>query len=126
MSLKIECHLKWNAIKNGLSLQMDCHSKWIFTQIGMSLKLECNSNWNVTQIGMSLKLECHTNWNVTQIRIGGGALWAILGSHHMPTSCLTSLLRRLQTQTLPDVAAPIGQIHRFSKMAVTFEPLMVF
>ena len=38
----------------------------------------------------------------------------------------TSLLRRLQAQTLPDEAPPIGKIHRFSKMAVTFEPLIGF
>ena len=38
----------------------------------------------------------------------------------------TSLLRRLQTRTLPDEAPPIGKIQRFSKMAVTFEPLMGF
>ena len=36
----------------------------------------------------------------------------------------TSLLRRLQTQTLSDEAPPVGKIHPFSKMAVTFEPLM--
>ena len=35
----------------------------------------------------------------------------------------TSLLRRLQAQTLPEATPPIGQIHPFSKMAVTFEPL---
>ena len=29
-------------------------------------------------------------------------------------------------QTLPDEALPIGKIHPFSKMAVTFEPLMGF
>ena len=38
----------------------------------------------------------------------------------------TSLLRRLQAQTLPDEAPPKGKIHPFSKMAVTFEPLMGF
>ena len=38
----------------------------------------------------------------------------------------TSLLRRLQAQTLPDEAPPIGKIHPFSKMAITFEPLMGF
>ena len=38
----------------------------------------------------------------------------------------TSLLRRLQAQTLPDATPPIGKIHPFSKMAVTFEPLMGF
>ena len=38
----------------------------------------------------------------------------------------TSLLRRLQVQTLPDATPPIGQIHPFSKMAVPFEPLMGF
>ena len=36
---------------------------------------------------------------------------------------LTSLLRRLQAQTLPDAIPPIGKIHPFSKIAVTFEPL---
>jgi hypothetical protein len=38
----------------------------------------------------------------------------------------TSLLRRLQAQTLPDEAPPIGKIHSFSKMAVTFKPMMGF
>ena len=38
----------------------------------------------------------------------------------------TSLLRRLQEQTLPDEAPLIGKIHPFSKMAVTFEPLKGF
>ena len=38
----------------------------------------------------------------------------------------TSLLRRLQMQTLPDEAPPIGKIHRFSKMAVTERILMPF
>ena len=32
----------------------------------------------------------------------------------------------LQAQTLPDEAQPIGKIHPFTKMAVTFEPLMGF
>ena len=40
---------------------MECHSKWNVIKNGMSLKS------NVTQIGMSNKLECHTNWDVTQI-----------------------------------------------------------
>ena len=38
----------------------------------------------------------------------------------------TSLLRRLQAQTLPDATPPIGKIYPFSKMTVTFEPLMGF
>ena len=38
----------------------------------------------------------------------------------------TSLLRRLQEQTLPDEAPPMGKIHPFSKIAVTFEPVMRF
>ena len=37
-----------------------------------------------------------------------------------------SLLHRLQVQTFPDATPPIGQIHTFSKMAVTFEPLRDF
>ena len=38
----------------------------------------------------------------------------------------TSLLRKLQTQTHPDEAPPMGKIHPFSKIAVTFEPVMRF
>ena len=38
----------------------------------------------------------------------------------------TSLLRRLQEQTLPDEAPPMGKIHPFSKIAVTLEPFMRF
>ena len=33
----------------------------------------------------------------------------------------TSLLRRLQAQTLPDEATPVGKIYLFSKIAVTFD-----
>ena len=38
----------------------------------------------------------------------------------------TSLLRRLQAQTLPDATPPIGKNPSFSNMAVTFEPVMQF
>ena len=38
----------------------------------------------------------------------------------------TSLLRRLQAQTLPDATPPIGKIYPFTKMALTFEPVMRF
>ena len=38
----------------------------------------------------------------------------------------TSLLRRLQARTLPDATTPIGNIRPFSKMTITFEPLMGF
>ena len=38
----------------------------------------------------------------------------------------TSMLRRLQAQTLPDATPPIGKIHPFSKIAVAFKPLMEF
>ena len=33
-------------------------------------------------------------------------------------------MRRLQALTLPDGTPTIGKVHPFSKMAVTFEPLM--
>ena len=39
---------------------------------------------------------------------------------------MTSLLRRLQAQTIPDEAPPVGQIHPFSKIAVTFRPIQRF
>ena len=38
----------------------------------------------------------------------------------------TSLLRRLQAQTLPDANPPIGEIHPFSNIAVVFEPMIQF
>ena len=38
----------------------------------------------------------------------------------------TSMLRRLQAETLPDEAPPIGKINPFSKRAITFEPLIGF
>ena len=34
----------------------------------------------------------------------------------------TSLLRRLQAQTLPNANPPIGKMYPFTKMTVTFEP----
>ena len=36
------------------------------------------------------------------------------------TTKVTSLLRRLQVQTLPNATPPIGKINPFSKMNVTF------
>ena len=41
----------------------------------------------------------------------------------MHTPLKTSLLGRLQTQTLPDATPPIGKIHPFSKIIVTLDPL---
>ena len=38
----------------------------------------------------------------------------------------TSLLRRLQAQTLPNETPPIGKIHPYSKITVTFEPIQLF
>ena len=38
----------------------------------------------------------------------------------------TSLLRRLQAQTLPDATPPLGKIPPFTKIAVTFEPMKQF
>ena len=43
-----------------------------------------------------------------------------------PNKKETSLLRRLQAQTLPNANPPIGKINPFSKMTVTFEPLIRF
>ena len=55
------------------------------------------------------------------------AVSIVLGKHSgifLPRK--TSLLRRLQAQTLPDAALPIGKVHQFSKIAVTLEPVMQF
>jgi hypothetical protein len=39
---------------------------------------------------------------------------------------LTSLLHRLQAETLPDATPPIGKIPPFSKIAVTLQPAVRF
>ena len=36
----------------------------------------------------------------------------------------TSVLRRLQAQTLSDATPSMGKIHLFSKIAITFEPII--
>ena len=43
-----------------------------------------------------------------------------------PIIVRTSLLGRLQAQTLPDATPPIGQVYPSSKMAGTFEPMIGF
>ena len=48
------------------------------------------------------------------------------GPIFIPNIVETSLLRRLQEQTLPNEAPPVGKIHSFSKIAETFEPVMRF
>ena len=58
-------------------------------------------------------------------------IWQTRSCRGSPTNSFsaflkTSLLRRLQGQTLPDATTPMGQIHPFSKMAVTFVPLNRF
>ena len=55
-------------------------------------------------------------------------MWARIGPVEIYAAAAlgTSLLRRLQVQTLTDETPPIGKIHPFSKMAVTFEQMMRF
>ena len=65
MSLKIECHLKWNVTQNRMSLKKECHLKQNVTQmekiqIGLLSKMECHLNQ------IRLKTDCHSKWNVTQ------------------------------------------------------------
>ena len=52
--LIIEIETPYQSVnQNRMSLKMECHSKFNVTQNEMSLK------WNVTQNGMSLKIKCH-------------------------------------------------------------------
>ena len=44
----------------------------------------------------------------------------ILDAYTSPCVLKTNLVRNLQAQTLPDATPQIGQIHPFSKMAITF------
>ena len=57
-----------------------------------------------------------------------GALQKYAGQRHLKLLILeeTSLLCRLQAQTLPDATPQIGKISPCTKMAVTFEPVMRF
>ena len=47
-------------------------------------------------------------------------------THNHPTFTKTNLLPRLQAQTLPDATPPVGKIHPFSKIAITFELIRKF
>ena len=55
MSLKMECHSKWNITQNLISVKMECHLKWNFTQ---NRKLIVTQKWNVT------KMEDHSKFIV--------------------------------------------------------------
>ena len=52
--------------------------------------------------------------------------WIHMSLIKFPSEEEASLLRRLQTQTLPDEAPPIGKIHPFSNIAASFEPVIQF
>ena len=53
------------------------------------------------------------------------ACLASLGKQHLHLF-ETSLLRRLQAQTLPNATQPVGKIHPFNKIAVNFDPIQQF
>ena len=75
----------------------------------------------------SLNEYCTNLW----VEIVDGVRHDVPGVHRLPGKInmfitLTSLLRKLQAQTLPDEAPPVGKVHPFSKIAVTFEPIQQF
>ena len=88
---------------------------------GKNLDLQNTEGFYNPMIGVSgLVVELH--------RKGSATNWAT-PSFLSPIALLceerkTSLLRRLQAQTLPDATPPIGKIHPFIKIAITFEPVM--
>ena len=51
MSLKFECHTKWNVTQNVISLKIKCE---------MSLKMEYHLKWNVNKNGMSFEIACYS------------------------------------------------------------------
>jgi hypothetical protein len=50
----------------------------------------------------------------------------LIGAGFILACIKTSLLHRLQVQTLPDAASPIGKVHPFSRIAITLEHVMQF
>ena len=65
---------------------------------------------------------CAAFWqNVCRLPSYGGPTVRVVSG---PVPEITSLLRRLQAHTLSDEVPPLGIIHPFTKMAVTFEPLL--
>ena len=94
---------------------------------------------NTTHYTLHLIPEGHSRRDISDRRQGHTVVLPLQlqgGRAHVPvvpavasctnSSIKTSLLRRLQVQTLPDEAPPMGKIHQFSKNAVTFDPIMPF
>ena len=86
------------------------------TQISttLSLKISSSSKINCGHCWIQLNIPCPI---IGQLDIH----CPIIGQ--LDIYCKTSLVRRLQVQTLPDATPPAGKIHSFSKIAVTFEPI---
>ena len=65
MSLKAECHSKWNVTQNRMLFEMECQIKLNVTENQSHWKWN-DTKLNVTQKLMSLKIECPSKWNFTQ------------------------------------------------------------
>ena len=64
--------------------------------------------------------------NYVSKKLSNWYLRATLSASNTLNYLKTSLLRRLQAQTLPNATPPTGKIYPFTNMAVTFEPEMRF
>ena len=62
------------------------------------------------------------------MRVNCGGLWPLQVFHEAPKIVLykSSLLRRLQSQTLPEATTPSGKIPPFNKIVVTSQPIRQF
>ena len=101
------------------STSKDCRADWEVVTLAAGVRAPHsvfqneNARYNMIKTNKNIYIYIEGNCKATQ---------AALCREIIACKCLkTSLLHRLQAQTLPDEAPPVGKIYLFSKIAVTFE-----
>ena len=136
------CHVSHvRCLVSGVTCQVSHVTSNSLTVRAMELKF-----WEKFTSSHMSPVICHVSWvtcHMSHVTISFFTKWlsylveGLLSMGPTSSSCrtapattglvkITSLLRRLQAQTLPDAAPPIGKIHPFSKMAATCEAMMRF
>ena len=88
------------------------------TELKLNSKSFCTLKWPIWVYPRTKQLWCTSGLDCL--------ICKCMLSYCLTVSAISSLLRRMQAQTLPDAASPIGKVHTFSKIAVTLEPVMRF